>query len=147
MAEVQLKLKGRVRRIPLQVLECRASRYQTKIYALGIVVDSLRRVVYNPEGPDYQIPPVKIYEIFRGSMSIFFIRVSKVVRLSPKRTAAPFCPPTRPLVSFRTRTILSCSSKFLALAGAKFAPLFANSGTEIARVLLRVRITARSTRF
>src|SRR5882672_3899615 len=89
----------------------------------------------------------KIYEIFRGLMPIFFIRVSNVVRFSPKRAAAPFWPPTRPLVSFRTRTILSCSSRFLAFAGGKFALLFANSGTEIARVLLRVRITARSTRF
>ena len=90
---------------------------------------------------------VKAYDVLRGSMPIFFIRVSKVVRLSPNRAAAPFGPPTRPLDSLRIRTIRSCSSKFLAFGGARFAPLFANSGTEIASVLLRVRITARSTRF
>src|SRR5216683_726453 len=56
----------------------------------------------------------KTYAIFRGSIPIFFIRVSKVVRLRPKRAAAPFGPPTRPLVSFRIRTILSCSSKLPA---------------------------------
>ena len=91
--------------------------------------------------------PGQDYDVFRGSIPIFFIRVSNVVRLSPNRAAAPFGPPTRPLVSFRIRTILSCSSKCLAFAGAKFTLLFANSGTEIASVLLRVRMTARSTRF
>src|ERR1700677_1183200 len=90
---------------------------------------------------------IEAYDDFRGSMPTFFIRVSKVVRLSPNRAAAPFGPPTRPLDSLRIRTIRSCSSKFLAFGGARFAPLFANSGTEIASVLLRVRITARSTRF
>ena len=73
----------------------------------------LRRVGYESGSPSFH---VETYEIFRGSMPNFFIRVSKVVRLSPKRAAAPFGPPTRPLVSFRIRTILSCSSKFLGLA-------------------------------
>jgi hypothetical protein len=53
---------------------------------------------------------------------------------------APFGSPTRCLVSFRIRTILSCSSKLPALAGVQVALLFANSGTEIASVLLLVRI-------
>ena len=55
------------------------------------------------------------YDNFRGSIPIFFIRVSKVVRLRPMRAAAPLGPPTRPLVSFSIRTILSCSSKLLVL--------------------------------
>jgi hypothetical protein len=91
--------------------------------------------------------PMRTYGIFRASIPSFFIRVSRVVRFRPKRAAAPFGPPTCPLVSFRIRTIVFCSSEFLAVAGADLAPWFANSGTEMAKVLLRVRITARSTRF
>src|ERR1700676_461347 len=73
--------------------------------------------------------PMRTYGIFRASIPSFFIRVSKVVRFRPKRAAAPFGPPTCPLVSFRIRTIVFCSSEFLAVAGADLAPLFANSGT------------------
>jgi hypothetical protein len=89
----------------------------------------------------------KTYDIFRGSMPSFFIRVIKVVRFRPRRAAAPFGPPTSPLDSFRIRIILSCSSELPAREGIELAPLPASSGTTIANVLLRVRITARSTRF
>src|ERR1700676_5464765 len=89
----------------------------------------------------------KTYDIFRGSMPSFFIRVIKVVRFRPRRAAAPFGPPTSPLDSFRIRIILSCSSELPAWEGIELPPLPASSGTTIANVLLRVRITARSTRF
>ncbi len=36
-----------------------------------------------------------------GSIPSFFIRVMNVVRLSPRRVAAPFGPPTRPPASLR----------------------------------------------
>src|ERR1700722_11401876 len=40
-----------------------------------------------------------------GSMPNFFIRVMNVVRLSPRRAAAPSRPPTRPPASCRAWTI------------------------------------------
>src|ERR1700676_4944206 len=117
----------------------------------GTVQSSASRRCFGASGHPRHGPvssrPMRTYGIFRASIPSFFIRVSRVVRFRPKRAAAPFGPPTCPLVSFRIRTIVFCSSEFLAVAGADLAPLFANSGTEMAKVLLRVRITARSTRF
>src|SRR3984893_918358 len=89
----------------------------------------------------------KTDDIFRRSIPILLIRVTKVVLFRPIRAAAPFGPPTRPLVSFRIRTILSRSSKLLTRAGIKFPPLGADSGAEMAKLPLHVRITARSTTF
>ncbi len=40
-----------------------------------------------------------------GSIPSFFIRVMNVVRLSPRRAAAPSRPPTRPPASWRAWTI------------------------------------------
>jgi len=42
-------------------------------------------------------------------MPNFFMREISVVRLMSMRAAAPSGPPTHPLVTFRTRTISSCS--------------------------------------
>src|SRR6202034_2960630 len=78
----------------------------------------------NPEG---RTPQEDTYGILRGSIPIFFIRVIRVVRFRPKRAAAPEGPPTRPLVSLRTRIILFCSSMLPALAGAGVTPRFPNS--------------------
>ena len=47
---------------------------------------------------------------FARSMPNFFMREISVVRLIPMRAAAPSGPPTRPLVTFRVRTISSCAS-------------------------------------
>ena len=87
------------------------------------------------------------YVTFRASIPSFFILVISVVRLRPIRTAAPLAPPTRPLVSFRIRTILSCSSNFSTLPSAELMDPSSNSGTTISSLSVRARTTARSTRF
>src|SRR5262249_5573197 len=82
----------------------------------------------------------------RASIPSFFIRAIRVVRLRPRRAAAPFAPPTRPLVSPSTLTIVCCSSQLPAFAGTALAPSFVNSGAEAGRVVSGVSIAARSTR-
>ena len=73
----------------------------------------------------------RMSEHFWASIPSFFIRVIRVVRLSPMRAAAPSAPPTRPLVSFRMRRMRSCSSKLSILADAVLRPPSVNSGTRI----------------
>jgi len=46
--------------------------------------------------------------ILRPSIPSFFMREIRVVRFKPKRAAAPFAPPTRPLVSPNIRTKECC---------------------------------------
>jgi len=91
--------------------------------------------------------PLAFQGKFRGLIPSLFIRVSRVVRFNPMRAAAPSAPPTRPLVSFKICTILSCSSKSSARAGGVFMLPSVNSGTEIASLSVGERTTARSTRF
>src|SRR5579864_4150273 len=50
-----------------------------------------------------------------GSMPSFFMRVMNVVRLSPRREAAPSGPPTRPFASLRARIIWSRSTSLRML--------------------------------
>jgi hypothetical protein len=87
------------------------------------------------------------YESVRGLIPSVFMRVISVVRLSPIRSAAPFAPPTRPLVSLRTRRILSRSSNFSIDAGVAFKESSGSSGIAISSLSVRLSTTARSTRF
>src|SRR5262245_36125191 len=87
------------------------------------------------------------YDTSTRLMPSFFMREIRVVRLSPRRTAAPFGPPTRPSVSRSVRTICSRSDEadttdpFIA----EVPSLNSDAGTFSA--LPRVRITARSMKF
>src|SRR6266404_3925870 len=82
----------------------------------------------------------------RASIPSLFMRSRRVLRLTPNRDAAPLGPLTRPLVSLRILTILSCSLNLPTTSAAVIAP-FVVSEKETASVLPLVRITDRSTRF
>ena len=89
----------------------------------------------------------KLYDTARGSMPSFFMRESKVVRLRPRRAAAPSVPPTRPRVSLRMRKSCSRSLESGSLATDLWAEPLPKSATGTSRAEPRVRITARSIRF
>ena len=80
-------------------------------------------------------------------MPNFFMREMSVVRLIPMRAAAPPGPPTRPLVTFRMRTISSRSLASRVPATGAFLPLLPSSAIGACSAVPRVRITERSMKF
>src|SRR5262249_19457742 len=82
-------------------------------------------------------------ETLRGSIPSFFIREIKVVRLRPMRAAAPSGPATRPLVSFKIRSIWSRSFASRVPTRGIALPLFSSSLIGTFNALPCVRITER----
>jgi hypothetical protein len=84
---------------------------------------------------------------FRGSIPSLFKRDCNVVRLIPRRAAAPFGPARRPLVSFKIRKIWSRSLAATVRDRGIAEPLLFSSPTGTCSTGPWVRITERSMKF